>query len=57
MINTTAGKELKVILDYLATKQCGRDVSLIRLRTKERRYAIRHEKLLVQDLIKNLQQD
>ena len=55
MINTTAGKELKVILDYLATKQCGRDVSLIRLRTKERRYAIRHEKLLVQDLIKNLQ--
>ena len=57
MINTTAGKELKVIFDYLATKQCGKDVSLIRIRSKERSFAMRHGNSLVSDLVKNLIED
>ncbi|CDW83612.1 elongation factor 1- [Stylonychia lemnae] len=53
MINTMNTKELKVILEYLADKQCELPINKVLLRTSSRKFTVEQQNLKIQELIKN----
>lgn len=51
MINTSSKKELKVILDYLSTKQCEVSTNNLYLRTQDKKYNHNHQHMKLEELL------